>query len=106
MAARTRPDALIMQRVAKDNQFAAASSYASTMQSIASVTSWHEGKQKFDYAEGEKRTSAFIKEEMRNCNEELKIRRRQRLRLLYDAEAKQYEEELAQMGLAVQRQYY
>mmetsp|Transcript_14430 Transcript_14430/g.29273 ORF Transcript_14430/g.29273 Transcript_14430/m.29273 type:complete len:107 (-) Transcript_14430:123-443(-) len=106
MTAKWSPDYLIQKRIAQDNAYAAASAYSAKMSAVSSTTSWHEGKQKYDFFEGQKRTSAFIKEEMRSCNEELKIRRRQRLRMLYDAEAKQYEEELAQLGLAVQRQHY
>jgi len=106
MNARTRPDFLIQRRVKEDNKRADATAYASKMADVARTTSWHEGKQKFDYAEHQKQTASFIQEELFNCKEELKIRRRQRLRMLYDAEAKQYEEELAQLGLAVQRQHY
>ncbi|CAE7870703.1 fabH [Symbiodinium microadriaticum] len=99
----SRPDFLIQKRIQKDNKFAVAEDYASKMAAISQVTHWFEGKQKFDFAETEKRSSEFIKQEMNSCNEELKIRRRTRLRNLYEAEAKAYEAELASLGLAVQR---
>ncbi|CAE7383020.1 fabH [Symbiodinium natans] len=102
MPGKMRPDFLIQKRIQKDNQFAVAADYASKMAAISQVTHWFEGKQKFDFAETEKRSSEFIKQEMNACSEELKIRRRTRLRNLYEAEAKAYEAELASLGLAVQ----
>mmetsp|Transcript_123435 Transcript_123435/g.394874 ORF Transcript_123435/g.394874 Transcript_123435/m.394874 type:complete len:107 (-) Transcript_123435:53-373(-) len=106
MAAKLRPDFHILKRVEKDNQYAAASAYAKDLASVASTTGWFEGKQKFDFAEGEKRRKSFIENEMQCCSEELKIRRRTRLRKLYEMEARGWEEELASHGLAVQRQHY
>mmetsp|Transcript_36857 Transcript_36857/g.75535 ORF Transcript_36857/g.75535 Transcript_36857/m.75535 type:complete len:107 (-) Transcript_36857:157-477(-) len=106
MPGKMRPDFLIQKRIQKDNQFAVAADYASKMAAISQVTHWFEGKQKFDFAETEKRSSEFIKQEMNSCSEELKIRRRTRLRNLYEAEAKAYEAELASLGLAVQRHLY
>mmetsp|Transcript_137372 Transcript_137372/g.342623 ORF Transcript_137372/g.342623 Transcript_137372/m.342623 type:complete len:107 (-) Transcript_137372:54-374(-) len=106
MSATIRPDFHIQKRVQKDNQYAAAAAYAKKMDSIAQTTNWFEGKQKFDFAEGEKRSKSFIQNEMECCSEELKIRRRTRLRQLYEAEARSWEQELASVGLAVQRQHY
>mmetsp|Transcript_8261 Transcript_8261/g.16871 ORF Transcript_8261/g.16871 Transcript_8261/m.16871 type:complete len:107 (+) Transcript_8261:94-414(+) len=106
MASPLRPDFLIQKRIEKDNQYAAAADYAKTMQRISQNSSWFEGKQKYDFAEGEKRDKSFIQNEMDCCYEELKIRRRTRLRQLYEAEAKAWEQELAENGLAVQRQHY
>lgn len=40
---------------------------------------------------------------MKVANSELKIRRKARLRELFEAETKMYEEELARMGLAIYR---
>ena len=102
-AKKMRPDFLIQKRIQQDNQYAVAADYASKMAAISQVTHWFEGKQKFDFAETEKRSSEFIKQEMDACSEELKIRRRTRLRLLYETEARAYESELAALGLAVQR---
>lgn len=99
-----RPDFLIQKRIQQDNQYAVAADYASKMAAISQVTHWFEGKQKFDFAETAKRSSEFIKQEMDACSEELKIRRRTRLRVLYENEARAYEAELAALGLAVQRQ--
>lgn len=102
-AKKMRPDFLIQKRIQQDNQYAVAADYASKMAAISQVTHWFEGKQKFDFAETEKRSSEFIKQEMDACSEELKIRRRTRLRVLYETEARAYESELAALGLAVQR---
>eukprot|EP00933_Yihiella_yeosuensis_P080081 TRINITY_DN9348_c3_g1_i1.p2 TRINITY_DN9348_c3_g1~~TRINITY_DN9348_c3_g1_i1.p2 ORF type:complete len:108 (+),score=31.07 TRINITY_DN9348_c3_g1_i1:82-405(+) len=105
-SAKMRPDFLIQKRIAQDNQYAAAAAYAKEMSSIAQVTGWFEGKQKYDFSETEKRSESFIKQEMDDCGKELQIRRRSRLRMLYEQEAAMYEQELAQLGLAVQRQHY
>eukprot|EP00931_Biecheleriopsis_adriatica_P083261 TRINITY_DN56837_c0_g1_i1.p1 TRINITY_DN56837_c0_g1~~TRINITY_DN56837_c0_g1_i1.p1 ORF type:complete len:108 (+),score=33.89 TRINITY_DN56837_c0_g1_i1:136-459(+) len=104
--AKMRPDFLIQKGIAKDNQYAAAADYASKMSKISQVSGWFEGKQKYDFAEDAKRNAEFIKQEMESCNEELKIRRRTRLRVLYETEARAYEAELASLGLAVQRSHY
>ncbi|CAE8633783.1 unnamed protein product, partial [Polarella glacialis] len=98
------PDFIIQKTIQKDNQYAAAADYKKQMDLIGGVTAWFEGKQKYDFNEVEKRNQSFIQQEMHSCMEELKIRRRTRLRQLYDQEARGWESELAQVGLAVQRQ--
>mmetsp|Transcript_91958 Transcript_91958/g.159552 ORF Transcript_91958/g.159552 Transcript_91958/m.159552 type:complete len:107 (-) Transcript_91958:67-387(-) len=106
MAAKMKPDFLIQKRVAQDNQFAANAAYSNKMKSIEQNTNWFESKTKYAFADSEKRSEAFIKQEMECANAELKTRRRTRLKLLYESEARAYEEELGRMGLAIQRQHY
>merc|ERR1712098_413593 len=99
-----RPDFLIKQRIAQDNSYAAASAYNRKMEAIKQNTGWFESKIKYEFADGEKRSQAFVRQEMQCANNELKLRRRVRLQLLYENEARAYEEELSSLGLAIQRQ--
>merc|ERR1719502_1979190 len=101
-----RPDFLIQKRVAQDNHYAACGAYANKMKSISQNSSWFEQKTKYDFNDGEKRSEAFIKQEMDCANAELKTRRQTRLKLLYENEARAYEQELGELGLAIQRMNY
>mmetsp|Transcript_49339 Transcript_49339/g.145719 ORF Transcript_49339/g.145719 Transcript_49339/m.145719 type:complete len:107 (+) Transcript_49339:104-424(+) len=106
MPPKVRPDFLITKGIQKEDQYIQAAKYAKSLDRIQQNSSWFEGKVKYDFADNEKRSVDFVKAEMDACNEELKIRRRTRLRALYEGEARQWEEELAHHGLAVQRQHY
>mmetsp|Transcript_114941 Transcript_114941/g.324854 ORF Transcript_114941/g.324854 Transcript_114941/m.324854 type:complete len:107 (+) Transcript_114941:124-444(+) len=103
MAVKMRPDFLIQKRIAQDNQYAAATNYANQLYSVSQNTEWFESKTKYEFKDGEKRSQAFIKQEMECASAELKVRRRTRLKLLYENEARAFEDELGQMGLAIQR---
>lgn len=103
MAMKLRPDFLIQKRIHEDNKNARAAEYAQKLRSISQNTQWFESKTKYEFTDGEKRSQAYIKQEMQCANLELKTRRSTRLRMLYENEARAYEEELAAMGLAVQR---
>eukprot|EP00403_Amphidinium_massartii_P016855 CAMPEP_0178428118 /NCGR_PEP_ID=MMETSP0689_2-20121128/30105_1 /TAXON_ID=160604 /ORGANISM="Amphidinium massartii, Strain CS-259" /LENGTH=107 /DNA_ID=CAMNT_0020049865 /DNA_START=141 /DNA_END=464 /DNA_ORIENTATION=+ len=100
------PDFLIQKRVAADNKYAHSAAYNQKMQMIKMGTQWFESKSKYEFADGEKRSKAFIQQEMDCANKELKIRRQKRLKMLYEHEARAYEDELASMGLAIQRRHY
>mmetsp|Transcript_51163 Transcript_51163/g.119921 ORF Transcript_51163/g.119921 Transcript_51163/m.119921 type:complete len:108 (+) Transcript_51163:74-397(+) len=100
------PDFLIQKRVASDNKLAHAAAYNQKMQTIKMKTQWFESKIKYEFADSEKRSKAFIQQEMDCANKELKIRRQKRLKMLYEYEARAYEEELASLGLAIQRHHY
>lgn len=101
-----RPDFLIQKRVAMDNKYAESSVYCQKMVRISQSTAWFESKTKYDFVDTEKRNDAFIKKELEAANAEIKKRRRQRLQLLYEHEARAYEDELNQLGLAIQRQHF
>lgn len=103
MAAKIKPDFLIQRRVAEENRRADSDTYHQKMQSISVNTNWFESKTKFEFSDGEKRSKAFMQQEMGCANSELKLRRHTRLKLLYENEIRAYEEELAQRGLAIQR---
>jgi len=87
-------------------EYAKAEAYSRDLFKTQINTSWFEGKIKYEFNETAKRNDAFIKGEVQEANTELKKRRHERLRQLYHAEAKMYEEELQQLGLAVQRLHY
>ena len=101
--AKVAPDYLIKKRVEVDNKYAIAEHHAIDVARVQVATSWFEGKLKYDFNEAAKRNDGFIKEEIEAANLELKTRRRERLKNLYYAEARMYEDELRSMGLAVQR---
>ena len=73
------------------------------MKTIGIITDWHENKQKYAVCHGNLRTEKAITEELISANVELKIRRKARLKQLYQAEMAKYEAELNEMGLAVYR---
>jgi hypothetical protein len=97
------PDYLIRKRVEVDNKYAIAENHAKDVAKVQVSTEWFEGKIKYDFNEAAKRNDGFIKDEIESANVELKKRRNDRLKHLYLAEARMYEEELRSMGLAVQR---
>eukprot|EP00927_Polykrikos_kofoidii_P045556 TRINITY_DN3957_c0_g1_i1.p1 TRINITY_DN3957_c0_g1~~TRINITY_DN3957_c0_g1_i1.p1 ORF type:complete len:107 (-),score=17.81 TRINITY_DN3957_c0_g1_i1:177-497(-) len=103
MAVKMKPDFMIQKRVAQDNKFSAAANYSHQLNCVSQTTQWFESKTKYEFTDSEKRSQAFIRQEMECANTELKIRRRTRLKLLYQNEARAYEDELADLGLAVQR---
>ena len=71
------------------------------MDSLGRITSWHEGHQKFQVGNMNKRNELQIKKELIEANTELKIRRKERLKDLYAKEMAQYEKELNEKGLAI-----
>ena len=71
------------------------------MSSIGRITAWHEGHQKFAVKNLNQQNEVKIKTELVEANKELKIRRRERLKALYDFELANYEKELNDRGLAI-----
>jgi len=71
------------------------------MDTLGRITSWHEGHQKFQVQNMNKRNEQNIKKELIEANSELKIRRRERLKELYAKEMADYEKELNDKGLAI-----
>ncbi|KAF4662447.1 hypothetical protein FOL47_006237 [Perkinsus chesapeaki] len=104
-AQRLPPDALIQRRVKIDEKHAELESYAKDLKKATITTSWFENKSKYDFTDNEKRNDTFIAEELRCANLELLLRRRHRIKLLYENEARKYEEELRAQGLAIQRDH-
>ncbi|KAF4695687.1 hypothetical protein FOZ60_003700 [Perkinsus olseni] len=104
-APRLPPDAIIQKRVASDEKHAALDRYTHEMKKAAMAASWFENKSKYDFTDNQKRNDGFIAEELRCANLELLLRRRHRIKRLYESEARLYEEELHARGLAIQRDH-
>ncbi|CAD7931831.1 unnamed protein product [Amoebophrya sp. A120] len=104
MAMKLPPDFVIQRRVKENTKYAEASEYCSKMVKIAGETGWFEQKVKFDFEDNQKRETEAINEELEQANIELKKRRRNRMKLLYENEARTWEAELRELGLAVIRQ--
>jgi hypothetical protein len=71
------------------------------MATIGRITEWHESHQKFHISNLNKQNEARIQSELVEANQELKIRRRQRLKELYQKELALFEQQLNDMGLAI-----
>lgn len=71
------------------------------MEALGRITSWHEGHQKFQISNMNKRNEQQIKKELVEANSELKVRRKERLKELYSQEMAEYEKELNDKGLAI-----
>ena len=71
------------------------------MQAIGRTTDWHETQQKYYVWKNNKANEKKIEQELNEANDKLKILRNQRLKELYEKEMQQYQDELAEMGLAI-----
>ena len=96
-----RPDYLIQQREMQQRKLAEATEYDQKMKSIGINTIWSEKNQKFQVQNAKKRNEQRMRSEIENTYEEIKMRRRVRLRELYAIEMDMYEKELAAKGLSI-----
>ena len=96
-----RPDYLIQQREIKERKIADATEYDQKMKIIGINTTWSEKNQKFQVQNAKKRNEQRMRNEIENTYEEIKMRRRVRLRELYVLEMDMYEKELAAKGLSI-----
>ena len=71
------------------------------MQGIGRTTDWHETHEKYSVWKNNKANEKKISAELDQANEDLKVLRNKRLKELYEAEMQQYQDELADMGLAI-----
>lgn len=97
---------MIQRRVKINKKYAECDAYAKELTLTAGTTGWFEGKMKFDFQDDAKRSEKAVQQEIVQANLELKKTRNHRLGLLYENEARTYEAELREMGLAVIRQHY
>jgi transcription initiation factor TFIIIB Brf1 subunit/transcription initiation factor TFIIB len=74
---------------------------ASILQAIGINADWSEKNQKFQVQNAKKRNEQRMRNEIENTYEEIKMRRRVRLRELYIIEMEMYEKELAEKGLSI-----
>ena len=96
-----RPDYLVQQREIQERKLAEATEYDQKMKLIGINANWSEKNQKFQVQNAKKRNEQRMRNEIENTYEEIKMRRRVRLRELYIIEMEMYEKELAQKGLSI-----
>ena len=71
------------------------------MKLIGINANWSEKNQKFQVQNAKRRNEQRMRNEIENTYEEIKMRRRVRLRELYVLEMDMYEKELAAKGLSI-----
>ena len=96
-----RPDYLVQQREIQERKLAEATEYDQKMKLIGINANWSEKNQKFQVQNAKRRNEQRMRSEIENTYEEIKMRRRVRLRELYIIEMEMYEKELAQKGLSI-----
>ena len=96
-----RPDYLVQQREIQERKLAEATEYDQKMKLIGINANWSEKNQKFQVQNAKRRNEQRMRNEIENTYEEIKMRRRVRLRELYIIEMEMYEKELAQKGLSI-----
>ena len=96
-----RPDYLIQQREIQEKKIADATEYDQKLKLIGINTNWAEKNQKFHIQNAKIRNEQRMRNEIINTYEEIKMRRRVRLRELYVLEMDMYEKELAAKGLSI-----
>ena len=96
-----RPDYLVQQREIQERKIADATEYDQKMKLIGINTTWSEKNQKFQVQNAKRRNEQRMRNEIENTYEEIKMRRRVRLRELYVLEMDMYEKELATKGLSI-----
>jgi hypothetical protein len=96
-----RPDYLVQQREIQERKLAEATEYDTKMKLIGINANWSEKNQKFQVQNAKRRNEQRMRNEIENTYEEIKMRRRVRLRELYVLEMDMYEKELAAKGLSI-----
>ena len=96
-----RPDYLVQQREIQERKLAEATEYDQKMKLIGINANWSEKNQKFQVQNAKRRNEQRMRNEIENTYEEIKMRRRVRLRELYVLEMDMYEKELAAKGLSI-----
>ena len=71
------------------------------LEAIGRTTDWHEGQQKYTVLKKNKTNDKRIESELEQANDDLKVLRNKRLKELYQKEMQIYQDELADMGLAI-----
>ncbi len=101
-----RPDYLVQRREREERKIADAVEYDNKMKLLGINTDWAEKNQKFHIQNAKIRNERRMRNEITNTYEEIKMRRRVRLRELYCIEMDMYEKELAQKGLSIVKERY
>src|SRR5687768_9042842 len=93
----------ILKNIAINEKYEDADKYAKKLQNIAKDTTWFETKTKYENYYKTKNLQTKTSQEVEQARKELMIARRARLKELYEAEAAQYNDELAQKGLRIMK---
>ena len=101
-----RPDYLVQKREMEERKILDACVYDKKMKLIGINTDWAEKNQKFHVQNAKIRNERRMRNEIINTYEEIKMRRRVRLRELYNIEMDMYEKELASKGLSIVKERY
>lgn len=91
----------IQRSIKQGEKYAVAESYSKKLEGISRITNWHETKAKYDQANSNKYAKKMIDQEMKYALKEIKTVRNVKLKQLYEAEAKQWEAQLSERGLAI-----
>ena len=96
-----RSDYSIQQRVIQDKKMLDAALYDQKMKNLGIYSGWFEKNQKYAVSNAKKMNDKRIRNELTLTNQEIKLRRRVRLKELYAIEMDMYEKELANKGLSI-----
>uniref|UniRef100_A0A0G4HZ00 Uncharacterized protein n=1 Tax=Chromera velia CCMP2878 TaxID=1169474 RepID=A0A0G4HZ00_9ALVE len=99
-----RSDYAMLKRAQQNDKQEAIEKYAASLQFASSNAQWFEKSSKAAFSIQQARQESFIKEELSNAAAELQKRRRARLKALYEAEHKSYEDKLNSKGLSIHRE--
>lgn len=97
------PDFQLKKTIAENEKLAQARKAIKDQGICTNQARWFQQKSTCDHANKEKAQKAVVENELNQANNELKIRRNLRMLQLIENEARVYEEELASLGLRVQR---
>jgi hypothetical protein len=96
-----KPDYLIQSRINLDNKYKVSNDYDLKMKSLGVSADWFESQQKYEVKKIKKINDKKVMKELLLTNQEIKLRRNQRLLELYSIESDMLESELALIGLAI-----
>lgn len=96
-----KPDFAIQQRIQEEENLYNADFYDKKMKLLGINAGWFEKNKKYEVMKNKRIHDGKIRNELSLTNQEIKMRRRQKLRELYLQELNQYEAELNQRGLSI-----
>mmetsp|Transcript_17593 Transcript_17593/g.24713 ORF Transcript_17593/g.24713 Transcript_17593/m.24713 type:complete len:150 (+) Transcript_17593:176-625(+) len=91
----------VMRRAAADAVAAKNDSDQRAAAQMKALSLWHQGQEKFSHQAESKRTETLVKAELTQAQKEVKVMRRERLRLLLESEHEGYINELQERGMAI-----
>ncbi len=101
-----RPDFAINTRIKNDEKLLDATGYDRMLKKIGVNVDWYESQQKYEVKKMKKSNDKRIKQELVLTNDEIKKRRKEKLKELYTDESEVFEQELNSLGLAIVKERY